>query len=364
MDWNNILIPTLEILLTVAVFFITKKYIDFPFNYLKKKFSIHEEKIFHLKKSVKNLIDISLILILISLIIKLPFLGEIIQKFVTPILHSNIIDTEAIKLSLYSLIKGFLTFYILLLITKILRKIVEIYLYLKSKGEEVASTVDILIYHFALVLIFLIALSTMGITWKLLIPIAGALGIGIGFGIQEVVNNFISGFIILISKTVKRGDWITIGENFGKVIDIGIRTSTLRTLDNIDIIIPNSQLVSNQLINWSYVDPVVRIHIPVGVSYSSDVELVRETLLEVAKETPFVLESPSPEARFIEFGNSSLNFELLVWINVKKIPIPLSKSELNYRIWKKFKEKNIEIPFPQRDVWFKNELILKKINDE
>ncbi len=204
----------------------------------------------------------------------------------------------------------------------------------------------------------------MGISWKLLIPIAGALGIGIGFGIQDIVNNFISGFIILLTKTVKIGDWITLGDKFGKIVDIGIRTSTLRTLDNIDIIIPNSHLISNELINWSYTDNIVRIHIPVGVSYSSDVEKVKETLIQVAEETPFVYESPAPEARFIEFGDSSLNFELLVWINVKKIPIPLAKSELNYKIWNAFKEKGIEIPFPQRDVWFKNELIIKRFKEK
>ena len=251
----------------------------------------------------------------------------------------------------------------MLLITKIIRRVIELIVRYQAKGEEIITTIDILFYHFSLILISLIALSTMGITWKLLIPIAGALGIGIGFGIQDTVNNFISGFIILLSNTIKRGDWITVGDKFGKVVDIGVRTSTLRTLDNIDIIIPNSQLIGNQLINWSHTDPIVRIHIPVGVSYSSDVKKVKEVLLEIANDTNFVEESPAPEARFVEFGNSSLNFELLVWINVRKIPIPLAKSELNYKIWHAFKEKEIEIPFPQRDIWFKNELIIKKAKE-
>ncbi|ACO03298.1 MAG TPA: mechanosensitive ion channel protein MscS [Persephonella sp.] len=360
MSWKDFLFPVTELVFVVLIYFLLRRYTPVFTGKIKEIFSVHEERIISLRESIIKLLDISVFVLLFNILLDFPVIGEFLRNYILPILHSNIIDTEAIKLSFYSILKGFITFYILLLITRIIRKIIEIYITYRAKGEDVASTVDILVYHFALVLIFLITLSTMGITWKLLIPIAGALGIGIGFGIQDVVNNFISGFIILISKTVKRGDWITLGDNFGKVVDIGIRTSTLRTLDNIDIIIPNSQLVSNQLINWSYVDPVVRVHIPVGVSYRSDVNLVKETLLEIALDTPFVLESPSPEARFIEFGSSSLNFELLVWINVKKIPIPLAKSELNYRIWSAFKEKGIEIPFPQRDVWFKNELVIKK----
>ncbi len=360
MSWEDFFIPVAELFFVLIFYLFARRYTPIATQKIKEIFSLHEEKILSLRDSIVKLLNISVFVISINIMLGFPILGDFFSRYILPFLHSNIIDTEAIKLSLYSIIKGFITFYILLLITKIIRKVIEIYVTYRAKGEDVASTVDILVYHFALILIFLITLSTMGITWKLLIPIAGALGIGIGFGIQDVVNNFISGFIILISKTVKRGDWITLGDNFGKVVDIGIRTSTLRTLDNIDIIIPNSQLVSNQLINWSYVDPVVRVHIPVGVSYRSDVGLVKKTLLEVASDTPFVLESPSPEARFIEFGSSSLNFELLVWINVKKIPIPLAKSELNYRIWSAFKERGIEVPFPQRDIWFKNELVVKK----
>jgi small-conductance mechanosensitive channel len=289
---------------------------------------------------------------------------EWITEYAKPILKYPIFDIETVKISISSLIKGIIVFYILYLLTKLIRFGVEVYLSLKRRENEIISTIDILIYNTALVFIVLITLSTMGISWKLLIPVAGALGIGLGFGLQDIFNNFISGFIILLTRAVKIGDWITLGDNFGKIKSIGMRTSVLRTLDNIDIIIPNSQLISNQLINWSYTDNIVRIHIPVGVSYGSDVKLVKETLLAVAGETAFVLDSPSPDVRFLEFGDSSLNFELLVWIDVKKIPIPLAKSELNFKIWNAFKENNIEIPFPQRDVWFKNELKIKGVKDD
>jgi small-conductance mechanosensitive channel len=279
-----------------------------------------------------------------------------VRKYVGPVLNYPILDVETLKLSLASLIAGFLSFYILLVLLKVIRTGIRMYLFYKSHGKEVVSNVDIIIYNSALVVIVLLSLSFMGLSWKVLLPIAGALGIGIGFGVRDIANNFISGFVVLTSRTVKRGDWITLGDNFGKIVDIGIRTSTLRTLDNIEIIIPNSHLISNELINWSYTDNIVRIHVPVGVSYGSDTSLVRDALLEVSHRSEYILDEPAPEARFIRFGDNSLNFELLVWIDLRKIKIPLIKSILNYAVWDVFKEKGIEVPFPQRDVWFKNEL--------
>lgn len=324
------------------------------------KFRIDSVLIDELNGFFVSLLNLIYIVFILKLLIHIPQTAEQMKT----LLDFNILDTEALEISVRSLVRGFIVFYLLLLLTRILRKNIQIYFHYKSQGEEIVSTVDILVYYTALIFIILITLSILGISWKLLIPIAGALGIGIGFGLQNIVNNFISGFVILLAKTVKRGDWITLGENFGKIVDIGIRTSTIRTLDNVDIIIPNSQLISEQLINWSYSDNIVRIHIPVGVSYSSDVNLVRETLTEVAKKADFILNSPSAEARFLEFGNSSLNFELLAWVDLRKTRIPLVKSNLNYMIWDAFKEKGIQIPFPQRDVWFRNEPKIQKETEE
>ena len=338
------------------VFLFFKIYVYRLLRKLSKKFNLNEYLVSDFLHIYSVFLRFLYFIFILNVIFSIPWIVE----YAKPILNYPIFDIETVRISLYSFVKGIIVFYALFLLTKLIRRGIEIYLSYKTKEEEVISTIDILVYNTALVFIALITLSTMGISWKLLIPVAGALGIGIGFGLQDVFNNFISGFIILLTRAVKIGDWITLGDNFGKIKSIGMRTSTLRTLDNIDIIIPNSQLISNQLINWSYSDNIVRIHIPVGVSYGSDVDLVKETLLKVADETPFVLNSPAPDARFLEFGDSSLNFELLVWIDVKKIPIPLAKSELNFKIWKAFKENNIEIPFPQRDVWFKNELKIKK----
>ncbi len=352
----------ISVFLTVVtlLFLFFKVYVYRLLKKLSKKFNLNDFLVSEFLSTYSSFLKLLYFVFIINVVFSIPW----IVKHAKPILDYPIFDIETVRISIYSLLKGIIVFFILLLFTKLIRRGVEIYLSFKTREEEVISTVDILIYNTALVFIALITLSTMGINWKLLIPIAGALGIGLGFGLQDIFNNFISGFIILLTRAVKIGDWITLGDNFGQIKSIGMRTSTLRTLDNIDIIIPNSQLISNQLINWSYSDNIVRIHIPVGVSYGSDVNLVKKTLLKVAKETPFVLDSPATDARFLEFGDSSLNFELLSWIDVKKIPIPLAKSELNFKIWEAFKEENIEIPFPQRDVWFKNELKIKEVRND
>ena len=344
------------LLVVTLIFLFFKIYVYRLLKNLSEKFDLNSTLVSEFLKNYSRFLRVLYFIFILNVLLSIPP----VKEYTKPILNYPIFNIETVKLSLYSLIKGLIVFYILYLFTNLIRRSIEIYLSYKAEQKEVISTVDILIYNTALVFIVLITLSTMGISWKLLIPVAGALGIGLGFGLQDIFNNFISGFIILLTRAVKIGDWITLGENFGRITNIGMRTSTLRTLDNIDIIIPNSHLISNELINWSYSDNIVRIHIPVGVSYSSDVETVKDTLLDVAKNTAFVLESPAPDARFLEFGDSSLNFELLVWIDVKKIPIPLAKSELNFRIWKAFKENNIEIPFPQRDVWFRNELKIRE----
>lgn len=352
------LFPRTDLHLILAALVVTLLYVFF--RKLVPKVSARVSDKLHIEKSLalnfSHYMGLFLTVLYVLFVADLFLSSPTISKYTEPILAYPIVDVEALRLSLASLVKGIVGFYVLLVLTKTVRSAIRMCLFYRSHGADVVSTIDILVYNTAMVIIVMISLSIMGISWKLLLPVAGALGIGIGFGVRDIANNFVSGFVILTSRTIKRGDWVTMGDNSGKIVDIGIRTATLRTVDNIDIIIPNAQLISNQLINWSYTDNIVRIHIPVGVSYGSDVGLVRETLLEVAKGSSDVLDYPPAEARFISFGDSSLNFELLVWIDVKKIRMPLVKSRINYLVWDAFKAKDIQIPFPQRDVWFKNEL--------
>ncbi len=343
-------------LVVTLLYLFLRKLVPRVLTRVSDKLHIDKSLAINFSRDVLAFMTVLYVIFVVNLVLSLPA----VSRYAEPVLAYPIVNVEALRLSLASLVKGVVGFYVLLVLTKIVRSAIRMCLFYRSHGADVVSTIDILVYNIAMVIIVMISLSIMGISWKLLLPVAGALGIGIGFGVRDIANNFVSGFVILTSRTVKRGDWVTMGDNSGKIVDIGIRTATLRTVDNIDIIIPNAQLISNQLINWSYTDNIVRIHIPVGVSYGSDVGLVKETLLEVAKGSSDVLDYPPSEARFISFGDSSLDFELLVWIDIKKIRMPLVKSRINYLIWDAFKAKDIQIPFPQRDVWFKNELRIGK----
>ena len=195
----------------------------------------------------------------------------------------------------------------------------------------------------------LIALGFLSIDLTALAVIGGALGIGIGFGLQNVVANFVSGLVLLLEQPIRIHDRVTVEDIEGNVIDIHFRSTTIVTNDNIAIIVPNSQFINQSVINWSYGDPRIRVHVPVGVAYGSDVKQVTDVLNDVASQADHVLKSPAPEVRFNEFGDSSLNFELLVWSDDPPGHFQL-RSRLNYAIDAAFRRKGIEIPFPQRVV--------------
>ncbi len=197
---------------------------------------------------------------------------------------------------------------------------------------------------------FLIILQTFGIDLTTLNVLAGAVGIGVGFGLQNVANNFISGLIILMERPIKVGDRIEVDDVHGEVTAIGARSTIVRTNDNIAIIVPNSKFISENVINWSFDGGVVRFRIPVGVSYDSDVDLVTELLVQAASENEDVADTPPPTVRFLKFDDSSLYFELRAWSRAKLHRPGLLTSNLNFAILKKFRENGIEVPFPQRDL--------------
>lgn len=176
-----------------------------------------------------------------------------------------------------------------------------------------------------------------------------ALSVGIGFGLQYLAADIASGFILLFERPVRVGDRITIGEDEGDVQSINLRTTVVATNDRISIIVPNSKLVSQRLINWSYGDPRARIAIPVSVAYGSDIELVTNTLLKASEGVDNVLLDPSPKVQFLKFGDWSLDFRLLVWTNRPRVHRQI-RSDINYRIEKLFRHAEIEIPFPQTEL--------------
>jgi small-conductance mechanosensitive channel len=180
-----------------------------------------------------------------------------------------------------------------------------------------------------------------------------ALSVGIGFGLQYIAADIASGFILLFERPIRVGDRITIGEDEGDVQSINLRTTLVMTNDRIAIIVPNSRLVSQRVINWSYGDPRARIAIPINVATTTDVNLVSETLLQAAADVENVLTDPPPKVQFLRFGDYSLDFRLLVWTR-RPNRHPQIKSDINYRIERLFRERGIEIPFPTQQFLFRS----------
>jgi small-conductance mechanosensitive channel len=216
-----------------------------------------------------------------------------------------------------------------------------------EKGAQISMS---RLMHYAILLIgFLLALATLGVNFTNITIIGGALGVGIGFGLQTIVNNFVSGLILLFERPVRIGDYIEIQGLWGEIKKIGLRATTVETFDRADIVIPNSDLVANQVTNWTRTNRLVRLKIPVGVAYGSDVPLVIKILLECAQENPSVMSSPKPQVLFRGFGDSSLDFELRVFLSDIDYRL-IAQSEILQEIDREFRLNNVEIPFPQRDL--------------
>lgn len=220
-----------------------------------------------------------------------------------------------------------------------------------------ARDATITIVGYIMFIIALIAgLSAAGFNFGNIAIIAGALSVGIGFGLQNIVNNFVSGLILLFERPIRKGDWIVVGETEGVVKEIQIRSTRIQTFDRSDVIVPNSELISNQVTNWVLSSKSGRAIIPVGVAYGTDTEKVRELLMAIAQDNDNVVKigsAPQPLVLFREFGDSSLNFELRVFLH--NVDSRLSVvSEINFAIEKAFREHKIEIPFPQRDLHVKS----------
>jgi len=275
---------------------------------------------------------------------------KIIMSEIGRIIEYPIVYINQRPLTVTSFVVGIIILLIFVFLSKGLRKIVKTKLFPKYKLDEGIQLVILRVTHYLLVgLGIIVAVQSIGLNLTSLAVVFGLLSVGIGFGLQHVASNFISGLIILFERPIKIGDRITIGDVLGDVENISLRATLIRTVDNISIIVPNSEFITSRVINWSHRDPKVRIHIPVGVAYGSDVPLVVKSLLEAARNHPEVMKDPPPKVWFSEFGDSSLNFELLVWtLDPKKRPDVIS--ELNRAIDEAFRKNKVEIPFPQRDL--------------
>ncbi|HIK30077.1 MAG TPA: mechanosensitive ion channel [Oscillatoriales cyanobacterium M59_W2019_021] len=219
----------------------------------------------------------------------------------------------------------------------------------RGSREAITSVISYSIAAFG----SLVVLHGLGIDLSSLAVVAGVVGLGVGIGLQNLSSNFISGLTLLFERPVKVGDFIEIDNLLGTVEKISFRSTVIRSLDGVFAIIPNSHFVDRKVINWSYCDPRCRLHIPVGVAYGTDPAIVTEALIAVAHLEKGILRNPSPKVWFTGFGDSSLNFELLVWIDHPPDK-EIIESSLNFRIEYEFRKHDIVIPFPQRDLWIRN----------
>jgi small-conductance mechanosensitive channel len=244
----------------------------------------------------------------------------------------------------------FLVIYLSIVISNIIRSFLEEDILNKVKLKKgVPYTIALMVKYTLVTIGIFIAVSAAGIPTNSLTVILGAFGVGIGFGLQNIFNNLVSGLILLFERPIQLGDTIEVGTLMGNVRSIGIRSSNVRTFDGAEIIVPNGNLISNEVINWTLSDDRRRIELIVGVSYSSDPHKVKEVLLNVIKQHPDIEQDPAPGVLFQNLGESSLDFRMLFWTKEFDQWIRI-KSEVLFQVFDDLTAAGIEIPFPQRDL--------------
>ncbi|TAJ97862.1 MAG: mechanosensitive ion channel family protein [Candidatus Manganitrophaceae bacterium] len=269
------------------------------------------------------------------------------------ILHAPLFHIQRTPVTLISFIGAVLFILAAYLVSKTLQRTLRRRIFPRFKIAEELQYTFLRLTHYLLVFIGLVlGLQFIGLDLSSLAVIAGLLSVGVGFGLQNIASNFISGVILLFERPIKIGDRISVGDTTGDVHEIKIRSTTIITPDNIAIIVPNSDFVSGRVINWSYEDPRIKLHLSVGVAYDSDVQRVTELLLRTARAHPQLLQHPEPDVTFQAFGDSALQFDLSFWVAEPKGG-PHALSDLRYEILRLFRENGIVIPFPQREVHLK-----------
>lgn len=268
----------------------------------------------------------------------------------------NLLDAAAItfgqsRISLLSVVKGLFTFAIMIWLALVIARIMEQNL---NRLPTLTPSAQVLLGKLGKIVLItiavLIAITSTGIDLTALAVFGGAIGVGIGFGLQKVVSNLISGVILLLDRSIKPGDVIEVGETYGWINKLAARYTSVITRDGREHLVPNENMITMPVINWTYSSTKVRRHIPVGVSYKADLHKAMDLIIEAAKETERVLADPDPRCLVKGFGDSAVNLELRLWIGDPQNGVSNVASEVLLRIWDKFHEHGIEIPFPQRDI--------------
>ncbi|NUN63806.1 mechanosensitive ion channel [Pseudanabaena biceps] len=270
------------------------------------------------------------------------------------IFTAQILDVGGTKLSLASILSLLGLIVLAFLTSKIVSELIRRSLLTKLRiNRGLQEAITVFVKYLLITISCIVILQTAGINLSSLAVIAGVVGIGIGFGLQNLASNFISGLVLLFEQTLKVGDYIEVGGLKGTIEKISIRSTILRTEDDLYVIVPNQRFIENNTINWSYEGHTCRIHVPVSVAYDTDLLILTEALLTAARHEPRVLTNPAPEVWFKAFGKESLDFDLLIWIADPNANEPI-RSSINFRIAYEFRSRGIRIPFPTRELIIHN----------
>ncbi len=265
------------------------------------------------------------------------------------------LSVGAVRISLLAVVEFLLVSAVLVLLSLWLARVVEGQL-ARNRRFDIGMRLGLSkVIRVALVTIaVLVAFNSAGIDLTALTVFGGALGVGLGFGLQRIASNLVSGFLLLFDRSIRPGDVISIGDSFGWVQEMRGRYVVVRNREGVDTLIPNENLITSEVINWSYGDKHVRIKVPVQISYSDDPELALELLQQASTASSRVVADPPSAARLIAFGDSGINLELRVWIDDPENGLANVRTDINLAIWRLFREHGITIPFPQRDVHLRN----------
>jgi small-conductance mechanosensitive channel len=267
------------------------------------------------------------------------------------VLGAELFQLGGNKISILSLTSAMVILFVSYRLSKVAENLVSKHLSKIATDLKpgLVTTIEKFSGYAVLVVGFIMVLDTLGISLSSLAALSAVFMVGIGFGLQNIAQNFISGLILLLERPVTEGDLIKVDGVEGRIIDIRARATVVQTRDDVAIIVPNSKLISDNVVNDHHLGPDIRMSVSIGVAYGSDVELVKKLLIEVGRAHSKILKNPSPDVLFVDFGESSLDFKLQCWTD-KQWEKDKIQSDLRFAIDKAFRENNISIPFPQRDV--------------
>lgn len=269
-------------------------------------------------------------------------------------LETSLLNFDNIDITIYVLVKLALLISISYLVLLFLKKFLKFQSKKRNLSYGDVYSIYQIIKYVLIVIVVIMILDLLGINTTILLTSSAALLVGVGLGLQNIFKDFLSGIILLFGKVIRVNDIVQVENEIGKILEINLRATKILTRDNTNMLIPNSKFVEENVINWTLDENHMRLRIEVGVAYGSNVELVKEILLNEADKNNDVLKFPEPFVRFNNFGSSSLDFQLFFWSN-NIFGMENIKSDMRFNIDKEFRKNNIVIPFPQRTVWMHKE---------